>query len=122
MKRIMIVDDDADVAKQLKSKLEATGRFSAVVALGGRIGLALAQTDHPDLILCDVDMPDLDGGQVAHAIASKEETKHIPVVFLTTVFTADQAGKLGETGRSQIISKESPIEELIQKIDEVTAG
>ena len=120
MKKIMIVDDDADVARLLKTKLEATGRFSTVVAIGGRAGVEMAQTERPDLIVCDVDMPDMGGGQVAQAIAAKEETKHIPLIFLTGLYSAEEAAKIGKTGVMQIVSKQSPLAELIKKIDEVS--
>lgn len=122
MKKILIVDDDADVAKLLKTRIEATGRFSTVVANGGRAGVELAQSERPDLIVCDVDMPDLSGGQVAQAIAANQETKHIPLVFLTGLFSSEEAGKVRDSGKLHVMSKQSPLAELIKKIDELIAG
>ena len=118
MKKILVVDDDADVAKLLKSKLEAANRYSVVSAVGGRVGVALAQSERPDLVLCDIDMPDLDGGEVANAMATKETTKDTPIIFLSSLISTEEEKKGAKSGRWPVVSKESPVEALIKRIDQ----
>jgi DNA-binding response OmpR family regulator len=62
--------------------LAASG-MDVLEAADGREGLELARTEHPDLVLLDVMMPDVDGWTVARELAADERTREIPVVFLT---------------------------------------
>ena len=117
MKKILVIDDDADVAKLLKAKLEAMNRFTVVFAAGGKIAMALAQTERPDLVLCDIDMPDMDGGAVANEMAAKDATRSIPIIFLSSLISDEEGRKGQKSGRWPILSKQSPIEELVKNID-----
>jgi len=118
MKKILVVDDDADVAKLLKSKLEAANRYTVVSAVGGRVGVALAQSEHPDLVLCDIDMPDMDGGEVANVMATKDATKNTPIIFLSSLISSEEEQKGAKAGRWPVVSKESPVQALIKRIDQ----
>jgi CheY-like chemotaxis protein len=115
MKQIMVVDDDADVAKLLKSKLEALSRYEVVTATGGRIAWALIQSHAPDLVLCDIDMPDMDGPSVAIAMSEKEATRDIPVIFLSSLISPHEQGETA--GRWPVVSKESPFPDLVKRVD-----
>ena len=120
-KKILVVDDDADVAKLLKSKLDALSRFEVMTATGGKIGWALVQSDQPDLVVCDIDMPDMDGPAVSIAMGGKDATRNIPIIFLSSLISAKEQSKQ-TSGRWPVISKESPFPDLVKKIDEMIAG
>src|SRR5579883_1362173 len=99
MKKILIVDDDPNVRDLLKAKLVAVGGFDIVTATGGREGVRLAEKERPDLVLCDIDMPDMDGGAVADEISSRSTTKQIPLIFVSALVTPEEAAKGATAGR-----------------------
>jgi len=84
-KKILIVDDEVDVLSVLKKGLAAEG-YSVITADNGCGALGLAQSKHPDLIILDILMPNMDGTEVAEKLKETLETKNIPVIFLTGMF------------------------------------
>lgn len=83
-KRVLIVDDDPDLVEAVSMLLEAE-KMVPLAAYGGIEGLEKAKTEHPDLIILDVMMPDKDGFAVAKELAADEKLRRIPVVMLTAV-------------------------------------
>jgi len=114
MKTVLIVDDVPEVTTLLKAQLERTERFKVITANGGKEGLRLANSMKPDLVVSDIDMPDLDGGAFAAAMSGAEATKGIPLVFLSTLVTPRDEHK---TMRWPMVSKSSPVDVLIAAID-----
>ncbi len=82
MKKILIIEDNQDVRENLAEILELSG-YTALTAENGKVGAAKAQTDLPDLILCDIMMPELDGYGVLHILSRQATTADIPFIFLT---------------------------------------
>lgn len=82
MTKILLIEDEEPVRENVLELLEAEG-FEAIAAENGLIGLELARQLLPDLILCDLRMPELDGYGVLKALRSEAKTKQIPVMFLT---------------------------------------
>lgn len=83
MIRILHIDDEAPIRLLVRFNLEWDGEMEVIEARDGRTGLQLARSELPDLILLNVNLPGLDGWQVAEAVVSGEETSEIPIVFLT---------------------------------------
>ncbi len=83
MALIMIVDDSPTVVHVMKAALEKHG-FKTVSAMSGSECISLAREMHPDLILMDVVMPDVNGFQATRTLARDPTTKSIPVVMVTT--------------------------------------
>jgi CheY-like chemotaxis protein len=117
-KKILVIDDDKNVGAILKVKMEKKGLYEVIHAPNGREGLNLARTMAPALIVLDVNMPGLDGGDVKANLNSRPETKDIPVVFLTSLLTADEArrGKGSRPGQV-MISKHLEIGEIVALIE-----
>jgi two-component system alkaline phosphatase synthesis response regulator PhoP len=91
---VLVIDDERAIRLLCRVNLAASG-MEVLEADNGRAGLELARTERPDLVLLDVMMPGVDGWTVARELAASEETRDIPVVFLTA--RADPADKrLGE--------------------------
>ncbi len=84
MKRILFVDDEPDLMELVVKLLSARG-FSVIQAATGRMGLEMAKTEHPDIILLDVMMDDLDGWEVARKLKEQKSTKNIPIVMFTVM-------------------------------------
>lgn len=79
---ILIVDDTPVNIDILDGILESDYQIKA--ATTGKLALKIAKTQNPDLILLDVMMPEIDGYEVWHKLKAEEQTKNIPIVFVTT--------------------------------------
>jgi DNA-binding NarL/FixJ family response regulator len=82
MKRILVIEDEPEMRRNLLTILKLE-RFHPVGAENGRVGLQLARSEKPDLILCDVMMPELDGHGVLSALRKDPTTVTTPFIFLT---------------------------------------
>jgi DNA-binding response OmpR family regulator len=120
-KRILVIDDEASITRTMKVNLERTGAYTVRTENHGRQGLTAAREFKPDLILLDVMMPDMEGGDVATEIQSDPALKHVPIVFLTAIVTKEEAGGDGrEIGGHFFIAKPVNLETLIKCIEEST--
>jgi CheY-like chemotaxis protein len=84
MKKILIVDDDSDIVELTKNRLEANS-YEVISAANGEDALKKARKEMPDLIIMDILLPNMQGGEVVRYLKSEQETKDIPVIFLTAV-------------------------------------
>jgi DNA-binding NarL/FixJ family response regulator len=82
MKKILVIEDESEMRRNLTTILRLE-KFHPLPAENGRVGLELAKKERPDLILCDVMMPELDGCGVIAALRTDAETVTIPFIFLT---------------------------------------
>lgn len=82
MKKILVIEDHALMRRNVVTILTMEG-YAAISAPNGREGLALARSESPDLILCDILMPELDGHEVLRALRATPTTAAIPFIFLT---------------------------------------
>ncbi|MBF0573199.1 MAG: response regulator [Desulfamplus sp.] len=116
LKKIMLVDDDPSVTTLLKTKFEKTGKFNVVFTNKSKQALDLAKTEKPDLIICDIEMPGVDGGDVARAIFDAEDTKNIPLLFCSSLVMPSDT-KNGMVGKQHMMSKASPFKDLLAKVE-----
>jgi CRP-like cAMP-binding protein/CheY-like chemotaxis protein len=79
---ILVIEDNAEIAENICSILELD-HYKVLSAANGKIGVEMAKEHLPDLILCDIMMPELDGYGVAHILHRDQETANIPFIFLT---------------------------------------
>ena len=91
-KRILIIDDEASFARMVKLNLEKTGAFEVRVESKPAYALPTARDFKPDLILLDVIMPTMDGGDVANQIKRDRNLKDTPIIFLTATVSQREAG------------------------------
>ncbi len=120
MRTVLIVDDEPDVCRIVKLNLENTQRFKVLTATDGRIGIGLARSNIPDLILLDIMMPEMDGSQVAEDLSEHESTKRIPIVFLTALVRKDEVDQHGGYIHNHpFLAKPVGLPELIHCIDSV---
>ncbi len=119
MKKVLVVDDDPTVVALIKAKLERDNRFTALEAHNGKEAVELALKEQPDVVLCDIDMPNMDGGAVANALAANKDTKGIPLIFLSAIVTPDDVkrGVKAGGGKWPMLSKASPLNDLIDAIE-----
>lgn len=81
-KKILVVDDEVDVVKVLKRRLEDQ-KFEVITAFDGDEGLEKTKTEKPDLIILDIMMPMIDGYTFVRELKANQDTAHIPVIVLT---------------------------------------
>ena len=94
-KRILIVDDEAGFTRLLKLTLEGTKRYIVKEVNDGSQALATARLFRPDLVLLDIVMPKMDGGDVARQITSDPSLKSVKIIFLTAIVSQKEAGSGG---------------------------
>jgi DNA-binding response OmpR family regulator len=113
-KTILIVDDDADLREALAEQLEVGGEFSTVQAANGQNGVSQAQGRRPDLVLLDVDLPDIDGREVCRRL--RQSGVGAPIIMLTgqTSDTDTIAGL--ESGANDYVAKPFKFAVLMARI------
>ncbi len=119
-KRILIIDDEPSFTRMVKLNLEKTGAFDVREENKATSAMATAREFKPDLILLDVIMPTLDGGDVAAQIDKDRHLRGTPVVFLTATVTPREAGPGGRVtrGGSVFVPKPVSLENLVKCINE----
>lgn len=90
-KKILVVDDEAPITRQLKMQLEKTGKYEVHTENSGLQALEAARSFMPDLALLDVMMPDMDGGDVKAGLHEIPGLSSLPVVFLTAAIQNSEA-------------------------------
>ncbi|MFA5114730.1 MAG: response regulator [Candidatus Omnitrophota bacterium] len=122
-KRILLIDDEENFTKLVKFNLEGTGRYEVRTENTGSRGLAVAKEFKPDLVLLDVMMPEIDGGEVCYQLDSDEETNDIPVVFLTAAVDKQEVeNSSGVIGGRSFIAKPVSLEKLVEFIEKNIRG
>ena len=122
MAKILIVDDDESVLELYSTFLGRAG-YQVVTASGARKGFDMAISAQPDLILLDVMMPGVDGAETGTILAEHASTKHIPVVFLTSLVKEQEVtDAAGEIGGHEFISKSTPHAGIVARVQEVLAA
>ncbi len=83
MRKILVIDNDAEVLQLMKSRLEAKSQYEVMIAEDGEDGWEKAQTHRPHLIIFDIKMPKLDGYSFIRQLKRDENLKKIPAIVLT---------------------------------------
>lgn len=116
MKKILFIEDEFGLQKSVSDFLGERG-YKVIHALDGEIGLNLARTEKPDLILLDLILPKMDGFEVLKNIKKDERTKDIPVIVLTNLENPEDIEKglsLGAT--TYLVKSDYQLEDIFQKI------
>jgi CheY-like chemotaxis protein len=108
--RILLVDDDEAVLDYVQAMLG--DKYDLISTNAPDNVLELARKHRPNLILCDIDMPEMDGGDISAALFADSSLRSIPVLFLSAL--VDEQGQIG--GR-HAIPKNAPLEALVKKIE-----
>lgn len=115
MKKILVIEDQSDVREVITELLMAED-FEVIDAANGWIGVQLAQQEMPDLILCDVMMPELDGYGVINQLRQNPSTEAIPFIFLTAKADKSSLRQGMELGADDYLTKPFTRDELLGAI------
>jgi len=114
-RKLLLVDDDEAVIEYLNVKLG--GEFELMATGSPEKVLPLALDGQPDLVLCDIDLPGMDGGDISAALFANPQTHGIPLVFLTALVSpADLRARGNQLAGRAAISKQASIEEIAARI------
>jgi len=115
MNKILIIEDDDQTRENLEIILSMEG-FGVRAAANGRAGLELARADRPDLIVCDVTMPELDGHGVLRELRDNPQTADIPFLFLTAQGERHQQRAGMNLGADDYLCKPLDAEDLLAAV------
>jgi CRP/FNR family transcriptional regulator, cyclic AMP receptor protein len=116
MKKILLIEDNDDIRENTAEILELA-HYKVITAAEGKEGVQMALEHTPDLIICDIMMPVLDGYGVLHAIQKNEEIKNTPFIFLTAKTERSDFRKGMELGADDYITKPFDGTELLNAVD-----
>jgi CheY-like chemotaxis protein/CRP-like cAMP-binding protein len=116
MKSILVIDDNQDIRENTAEILELAG-YKTATAENGKRGVELAINMKPDLIVCDIMMPELDGYGVLHLLRKNTETQFIPFIFLTAKTERSDMRRGMELGADDYITKPFEDIELLNAIE-----
>ncbi len=116
MKKILLIEDNDDIRNNTAEILELSN-YQVILAANGKIGVELAIKHVPDLIICDIMMPELDGYGVFHAVHKNEAIKNTPFIFLTALTERSDLRKGMELGADDYITKPFSGTELLNAVD-----
>ena len=115
MAKILIIDDDREIRRVVSNGLQREG-YEVKTAANGDEGLAVAAEMTPDLILCDLDMPGLNGQAVVAALRRNQRLGEIPLIFLSACVERDQIRQSMNLGGDDFITKPAPWPEILATI------
>src|SRR5579871_2286593 len=116
MKKILLIEDNLEVRENTTEILELAG-YDVKTAPNGKVGVELVQHEKPDLIICDIMMPDLDGYGVLHILSKKPDTASIPFIFLTAKTEKTDIRKGMNLGADDYLTKPFDDTDLLNAIE-----
>lgn len=116
MKKILIIEDNLDVRENLVEIIEMAG-YKTLAATNGKEGVTMAKETLPDLIICDIMMPELDGYGVINMLANEVNTASIPFLFLSAKAEATDIRKGMNLGADDYMTKPFDVAELLKTIE-----
>jgi CheY-like chemotaxis protein len=117
VKKILVIEDEESLRESLVEILKFEG-FEPLAAENGVEGIELAREHLPNLILCDIAMPELDGFAVLAALQQEPRTAHIPVIFLTAKAGKEAVQRGLAEGASSYITKPFAFPALLETINQ----
>lgn len=116
MAKVLVVEDNEMNRDMLSRRLQRRG-YEVIVSVDGEEGVAKAQSDSPDIILMDMDLPVLDGWAATRKLKSSPDTQSIPVIALTAHAMAGDREKSMDAGCDDYDTKPVEFSRLIEKIE-----
>lgn len=116
MKTILLIEDDSALRENTAELLELSG-YTVLTAPNGKIGIEKAKKESPNIIICDIMMPEIDGYGVLEAVSSEEKTKQIPFIFLSAKTEHKEIRRGMDMGADDYLTKPFDEEELLSAVE-----
>ncbi|WP_299710078.1 response regulator [uncultured Tenacibaculum sp.] len=117
MRKILLIEDDITLRENTAELLELTDYYEVVMAENGKVGIEKALSELPDLIVCDIMMPEVDGYGVLEILSKNPKTQFTPFIFLSAKTERSDVRKGMNLGADDYITKPFTEEELISAIE-----
>jgi CheY-like chemotaxis protein len=124
MKRVLLIEDDPEQAEALKEALKQTLQSTngaVEIAVSGTEGIEKARQFRPDVVLCDIGLPDIQGDEVARRMRADPELKSIPLLALSAHALPEDREKSMHAGFDEHLTKPPSFEDLERRITEAAA-
>lgn len=119
--KVLYIEDNVDNMTLVKRVLEAEG-FEVIGAETGQIGLNKAMSENPDIVITDINLPDIDGYQITEKLKQARATAHIPIIAMTANVMKKDRENVVEAGCDGYISKPIDIDDLPAQIENFLRG
>jgi CheY-like chemotaxis protein len=121
MKTALIIEDNSDILENIEEILMLAG-FKVITAINGKEGVTTALSKNPDVILCDIMMPEMNGYEVLTALKENGATAGIPFIYVTASAEKSEVLKAMEMGASGYVRKPFDVADLINAIQQILPG
>jgi two-component system, cell cycle response regulator DivK len=112
-RRILAIDDNKDILALVVTILQRHGGYEVISTTSGSEGLRLARAEKPDVVILDIEMPDMSGDQVSTFLSQDPATSDIPVIFLTGLVDKTQIKDARRRDKRFVIAKPVTVDELL---------
>ena len=120
MSCVLVIDDEPVVGTILRYALEAEGH-ETVTADGGRAGIDMARSEHPDVIVLDLMMPAVNGYDVLEVLRDEDATRRVPILILTAVTMSRERDRCLSEGADMVMTKPFDPRDVAQAVDALLA-
>jgi CheY-like chemotaxis protein len=120
--KVLYVEDNDDNVFMLKMRLELPGDFEVLTAEDGERGCAMAVSEHPDIILMDLEMPVMDGWEATRRLKSNPQTRDIPIIALSAHALAGEREKALAAGCNEYDTKPIEFDRLVSTVRGILAS
>jgi CheY-like chemotaxis protein len=120
--KVLYVEDNDDNVFMLKMRLELLGDFKVLTAEDGERGCAMAVSEHPDIILMDLEMPVMDGWEATRRLKSNPQTRDIPIIALSAHALAGEREKALAAGCNEYDTKPIEFDRLVSTVRGILAS
>jgi two-component system cell cycle response regulator DivK len=120
--KVLYVEDNDDNVFMLKMRLELLDDFEVLTAENGERGCAMAVSEHPDIILMDLEMPVMDGWEATRRLKSNPQTRDIPIIALSAHALAGEREKALAAGCNEYDTKPIEFDRLVSTVRGILAS
>ena len=121
MTRILLVEDNEMNRDMLSRRLQRKG-YEVIIAIDGQVGIEMARSEAPDLVLMDMSLPVIDGWEATRTLKAAKETAGIPIIALTAHAMSTDRDKAIEAGCDDYDTKPIELSRLLGKMEELICG
>ena len=122
MRRLLYIEDNQDNLYMLQLRFDVLGGYELMSATDGAAGIAMAAAERPDLILMDLNLPEIDGWEAARRLKADPATRDIPIIALSAHAMAGDREKALATGCDDFDTKPVEFDRLLAKVEQALAA